>query len=88
MISAGAETADAEAEGALRRRGGGFPVASSTRRHSGEDELQGAAGKKYNAFETLFKTPHLLALFDCANILNTRHCCQEYPRIMVKTFKA
>ena len=74
MLSAGAETADAEAEGALRRRGGGVPVASSARRHSGEDELQGAAGKKYNAFETLFKTPHLLtarelALVDCANIL-------------------
>ena len=50
--SAGNETADAEAEGALRRRGGGVPVASSARRHTGQDELQGAAGKKYNAFET------------------------------------
>ena len=52
--STGVETADAEAEGALRRRGDDVLVASSARRHTGEDELQGA-GTKNNAILTMAK---------------------------------
>ena len=50
--SEGVETLDAEAEGALRRRReNDVLVASSARRHTGEDELQ-RAGTKDNAIVT------------------------------------